>query len=71
MEGLMMATTWKKPKSPMDVEEFALQMVLAAARTDTTGQGFNVFELSAFAYCSPFTEIRPPKHLGWILGEDE
>ncbi len=66
-----MATTWKKTKSPMDCEEFALQMVLAAARTDSSGNGFNMFELSAFAHCSPFTEIRPPKHLGWTLGENE
>ncbi len=58
-----MATTWKKLKSPIDCEEFALQMVLACARTDSAGNGFNVFELSAMAHCSPFTEIRPSKSL--------
>ena len=64
-----MATTWKEHKDPVDidVEEFALQMVLSAARTDNAGNGFNVFELSAFAHCSPFTEIRPPK---WMLVTD-
>ncbi len=58
-----MATTWKEPKE-VDVEEFALQMVLSAARTDNAGNGFNVFELSALTHCSPYTEIRPPK---WML----